>query len=159
MLQLFLHDERIASPAAPFLHLLIGKDGFAARAPVYGGAFLIREALLKELQEQPLVPFIVVRFTRRDFPAPVIGEAKTLQLIAHVRDVVARPHVRRDAFFNRGIFGRKPERIPTHGMQHGIAPHRFEASDDVADRVHPDVPHVNAPGGIRKHLKTVVLGA
>ena len=62
------------------IHLLVGEHSAEGRAPVDGDLGLVSEALLKELHEDPLGPLVVLLVRRREFPLPVIAEAKRLQL-------------------------------------------------------------------------------
>src|SRR5262249_25210360 len=76
----------------------------------------------------------------------------------HAADVVGRPARRVDAALDGGVLGRQPERVPPHGMEHGIALHATLARDDVADRVVAHVSHVDVARWIREHLEHVAGG-
>jgi hypothetical protein len=62
------------------IHLLVGEHSAQGRAPIDGDLSLVSEALLKELQEDPLGPLVVLLVRRRQLPLPVVAEAKRLQL-------------------------------------------------------------------------------
>jgi hypothetical protein len=64
-----------------------------------------------------------------------------------------------DAVVDGGVLGGQPEGIPAHRMQYVEAPHPLEPGDQVPDGIDPDMPHVDAAGGIREHLEAVVLRA
>ena len=51
--------------------LLIGEDGLVVRAPIDGRALLIGQSALKQLQEKPLCPLVIVRIGCRQLVPPV----------------------------------------------------------------------------------------
>src|SRR5579885_351825 len=55
------------APAAPVDYLLIGKDRLIDRVPVYLGIFLVYESFIKEAQEEPLFPTIIIGIAGGDF--------------------------------------------------------------------------------------------
>ena len=59
------------------------------------------------------------------------------------------------ALADRGVLGRKPERVVAHRAQHRVAVPAAEVGDDVAERVVLDVPHVELARGVRQHLEHV----
>ena len=63
-----------------------------------------------------------------------------------------------DALFNSCVLGGKAKRVPAHRMEDVVAAHRLETGDDIADRIDPDMPHVDAARRIRKHLQAIVFG-
>ncbi len=101
---------------------------------------------------------IIVRFAGGEFPRPVDGEAKALQLRLHRGDIVARPATGVDLLFHRSIFCRHSERIPTHWVEDSVTCHRLVARQDIAHRIVANVPHVDAPRRIGKHLQNIGLG-
>ncbi len=59
---------------------------------------------------------------------------------------------------NRVLFGRKPECVPTHRVQHVETTHPLVASDDVGRRVPFGMSDVQPfARGIREHVEDVVL--
>ena len=72
-------------------------------------------------------------------------------------DVALGALARVDALADRGVLGRQAERVEALRMEDVHAVARAEARDDVADRVHEHVPHVQRPGGVREHLEDVAL--
>ena len=92
---------------------------------------------------------------RGDFPAPIVADAKTLQLFAHLIDIVFRPITRIYAFLYRGLFGRLPKRIPANRMQNIVALQTFIPRQCVADRIVANMPHVKPSRRIRQHFKRV----
>ena len=158
LFQLALLDERIfVAPAIATDHLFVGEHGSALRAPVDLALLAIGKAHLIELQEEPLVPAIVVGEAGGHFARPVVAEAEALHLRLHVGDVRERPLARRRIVLDGRVLRGQAERVPAHGMQHVVAIHPHVTSKRVADRVVPHVPHVQRAGWIRQHLEHVVL--
>ncbi|ABA48399.1 hypothetical protein BURPS1710b_3452 [Burkholderia pseudomallei 1710b] len=154
---LALFDERARAPAAPVDHLLVREHGLVDRVPVHGARLLVRDALLEHLQEQPLVPLVVVGLAGRDLARPVDREAHRLHLLLHVSDVLVRPLRGRHAVGHRGVLGRHPECVPTHRHQRVIAVHPQIAVHHVVDRVVAHVTHVQLAGRVRQHRHAVEL--
>ena len=156
-LDLLGHDLRVAAPAAPVLDLLVGEDGLARGAPVDPGSLLVRQAALEHADEDELLPAIVGRVARGELAVPVVGHAEPPELRLHVGDVLVRPHGGVHAVVDGGVLGRHAEGVPAHGVQHVVAAHPLEARQEIADRVHAHVAHVDAAGRVREHLEAVVL--
>ncbi len=157
LLQLAYRDRRAAPPAAAIDDLLVGEDGVAARAPVDVRALAEREIALEHLQEQPLVPVVVVRQAGRDLALPGVADPDALKLTLHVGDVLERPRLRVHATFDCRVLGGQPERVPSERVQHIEPAHPFHARDDVADHVVADVSDVRVPRWVGKHLQAVEL--
>ena len=62
-----------------------------------------------------------------------------------------------DLTFDRGVFRRQTEGVPSHRVQHVEALRRLVACDHVSERVIPDVSHMDASRRIREHLQHVIL--
>ena len=59
--------------------------------------------------------------------------------------------------FHRRVFGRHPERVPSHRVE-DIKPLRpLVARKHVAHRIVADMPHMDAPGRVREHLQYVAF--
>ena len=70
--QFALFHQGAGAPGATFaVHLLIGQHRLVDRVPIDRGVFLIGEAGLQELQEQPLGPAVVIGVAGGHFPLPV----------------------------------------------------------------------------------------
>ena len=147
----------IAAPAAARLDLLVGENRLAGWAPVDGRALLVREPALEHADEDELLPAVVRRIAGGELPVPVVGDAHAPELRAHVLDVLVGPHRRMDAVVDGGVLGGQPEGIPAHRVQYVEAPHPLEPGEQIPDGIHPNMPHVDAAGGIREHLEAVVL--
>ena len=80
-------------------------------------------------------PFVVSRIRRIDFPRPVKGESEPFQLLFKMGDIFRRDLCRMNLVFDRVIFGRKAERIPSDREQHVIALHPAFSGDNVHRRV------------------------
>src|SRR4051794_14012912 len=111
------------TPAASADHLLVGKHGGALRAPIDLALFSVGEAALEHLEEEPLVPAVVIRKAGGNLGGPVVGEAEALHLPLHNGDVLKRPLLRWNVVLDGRVLGGKPESVPTHGVKHVIAAH------------------------------------
>ncbi len=88
LLQLTLLDQRIfVAPAASVDDLLVGQHRRALRTPVDSALLSISQTLLVELEEEPLVPAVIVGQAGGDFAGPVVGEAEAVHLRFHFGDV------------------------------------------------------------------------
>ena len=65
---------------------------------------------------------------------------------------------RMNSALDSGVLRRQTEGVPTHRMEHVEAAHAFVARHHIADGIIAHMAHVNAPGGIGKHLEHVILG-
>ena len=151
-------DLRPRAPAAPVgVDLLVGEHGLLDRVPVDDGELPVGEPLLEELDEEPLLPAVVLGRAGRELARPVVGEAELRELLAHLGDVRVGPRRRRRVVLDRRVLGGQPERVPAHRLEHVEPPHALVARDHVADRVVPDVTHVQAAARVREHAEAVVL--
>ena len=154
--QLLLGDEVVAALAPPVDDLLVRQNGLVERAPVDLARLAVSEPALVELQEQPLVPAVVLRVARLQHPVPV--EAR--RVAAHARlllgDVVVGPPVRVEAALDRGVLGGEPERVPADRVEHAEALLTPVACDDIAERIRFGVTHVQIPRRIREHVQDVL---
>ena len=159
LLQLALLDQRGLVPPAAAVgqHLLVGQHGGALRTPVHLALLAIGQPALQELQEEPLVPAVVIRQAGGDFLRPVVGKAQALHLRLHLGDVAQRPLARRRLVLDGRVLRRQAERIPAHGMKHVVALHPHVARQRVANGVVAHVAHVQRARRIRQHLQHVVL--
>ncbi len=157
LLELAHLDDRAAPPALAVDDLLVGEDGLAARAPVDLRALLVRQVALEHLQEQPLIPAVVLRLAGRELALPRVAHPHALELPLHVGDVGERPGLGVGGVLDRGVLGRKAEGVPAERMQHVEAAHPLHAGEHVADHVVAEVPHVRVPRRVREHLQTVEL--
>ena len=157
LLHLLLDDRGVAAPAAPADDLFVGQDGPALGAPVDPAFLPEGQAALEHLEEDPLVPLVVIRQAGVHLPGPVVAEAHLLELFAHVGDVVQRPLPGMDAVLDGRVLGRHAQGVPADGVDDVKPVHRLEAGDDVADGIVPDVAHMDAAGGIGIHLEQIVF--
>ena len=155
---LALLDHRAAAPAAAVDDLLVGQHGLVHRVPVDDLRAPLGDAGLQHLQEQPLVPLVVVGRAGGDLAAPVDGQAHGLHLALHVGDVVVGPLRRRHLVLHRRVFGRQAEGVPAHRHQHVHALHAQLAREHVVDGVVAHMPHVQLAAGVGQHRAGVELG-
>ena len=155
---LALFHQRAGAPATAVDHLLVGQHGLVHRVPVHDLGLAVGDALFQHLQEQPLVPLVVIGVTGGDFARPVDGQAHGLHLLFHVRDVVVRPLGRRHLVLQRRVLGGQAEGVPAHGHQDVVALHAQLAREHVVDGVVAHVAHVQLARGVGQHGAGVVLG-
>ena len=151
-------DRRARPPTLAVDHLLVGEHGHVDRVPIDLALLAIDQPGVEQVEEQRLLLPVIGRIASRELAAPVEREAEPLQLLAHRRDVRPGPFAGMDLALHRGIFGRHPERVPTHRVEHLVPLHPAVAGDHVTHRVVADVAHVDAPRGIGEHLQDVGLG-
>ena len=95
LLELLVLHHRTAAPAQTVLHLLVREHRIARRAPVHIREFLVREAPLVHLDEEPLVPAVILLETGGHLAVPVVGQAEPLELLVpHEGDVLEGPLLR-----------------------------------------------------------------
>ena len=114
-----------------------GIDGFSL-------ATCFVEPGVKELNENPLCPLVVVGVARAHLAAPVETEADAVQLLAVAGNVGFRRDGGMLAGLDRVLFGRQTKGIVAHGMQNIVAAVALVARDDVAGDVAQGVPHVQS---------------
>ena len=136
-------------------HLLVGEHGLASGAPVDGSRGAVGEPLLVHLEEEPLVPGVVVRLAGDDLPAPVVDRAHGTQLVAHALDVPHRPDVGVDAPVDGGVLSRKAECVEPHGVEDVVAAHPHEARVGVGRGHGVPVADVEVTGGVGVHRERV----
>ncbi len=159
LVEVLRHDLGAAVLAAPVVHLLVRQHDLVDRAPLDGRALPVREPRAEQLQEEPLVPAVVLGLVGRDQAIPVESPAHPLHRRDDVRDVAVDDRARVPALADRGVLGGQAERVEAHRMHHVHAVPPAEPREDVADRVDEDVPHVQRPGRVRPHLEHVALVA
>ena len=143
----------------PVYDLLVGQHRVARGAPVGRRVVPVGQAGLVELQEQPLVPAVVLRRRRVDLPVPVVHRAQHPQLAAHVLDVAPRPYGGVHAVLDRRVLRRQPEGVEPHGVHHVVPAHPHVPRVGVRRRHRVPVPDVQVAGRVRVHGELVPLGA
>ncbi len=156
--QLALFHVRARSPAFAVDDLFIGENSHVDRIPVDLRILAIDKARFEHIKEQGLLLAIVFRVAGRELAVPVDGQAKRLHLAAHVRDIVIGPCLGVPATGHGGVLCGHPEGVPAHRVQNRMARRHLVARDDVPHRVVAHMSHVDAPRGIWKHFKDIVLG-
>ncbi len=153
-----LFDRRARAPAPTVDDLLVGQHGLVHRVPVHDLGLAVGNALFQHLQEQPLVPLVVVGIAGGHFAAPVDGQTHRLHLLFHVGDVVVGPLRRRHLVLERRVLGRQAEGIPAHGHEDVVALHAQLARQHVVDGVVAHMAHVQLAAGVGQHGAGVELG-
>ncbi len=159
LVQVALLDEGATAPAAPIRALdLFARECPVVGAPVHRRLRPIRESLLEEPQEHPLVPAVVGRVRRDHLGVPGEGRAHAPQLASHVLDVRHRPGERVTAVLDRRVLRGQSERVEADREEDVVAVHPPEAGHGVRRRLDVPVPDVQVARRIRVHRQQVVLG-
>ena len=158
LLQVALDHRRAAAPADAVgaFHLLASQHDLVTRAPVDRGHLAVGQAGLQELEEDPLVPAVVLGLTGDDLARPVEGRAHRAQLATHVLDVAHRPLGRMDTALDGGVLRRQAEGIEADGEEHVVAVHAHEARVRVGRRLDVPVADVQVTRGVGVHREQVV---
>src|ERR1700688_2520504 len=151
------HQSIFMPPAIPVHNLLVGQHCAALRAPVNAAFFLVSEPALQHAQKKPLVPPVIFRLARGNFPPPVKAEPKAPQHSLKFRNVVVSPGSRVSIVLYRRVFSRQTKSVPSHRMQHVESAHALHPRHYIANRVVAHVPHVHRARGIRQHFQHVVF--
>ena len=157
LFELFGNHFGIAPPTAPIDHLLVGKHGSVDGTPIHSRLFSVGEVLLPHLDEEPLIPPVVLRVARRKLPLPCVRKAQPSELGLHVLDIRSSPILRMLAVFEGGVFRRQTERVPPDGMKHIESAHLLEARDDISNGVVAHMPHMDFARRVGQHFEAVVL--
>jgi hypothetical protein len=155
--ELLLHHHGAAALAgAVGQDLLVGEHGLVDRVPVDPAVLAVGQALLVQLQEQPLVPLVVLGVAGVQFAGPVEGGRVELHALLLLRDVVVGPAARVDAALDGGVLGGKAERVPADRVQHVEALLAPVARHDVTEGVDLGVTHVQVAGRVREHVEHIL---
>jgi hypothetical protein len=138
------------------LDLLVGEDRSQGGTPVHRDVRLVGEALLVQLEEDPLGPPIVARIGGGQLAGPVVGQAQVLLLLLEHRDVPLGDLPRVLPFLHRLALGGQPEGVPPHDPEHVEAHHPLHPRHHVGGDVPLWVSYVE-PGSARvgEHVQDV----
>ena len=137
--------------------LLARQDDLVLRAPVDGAHGLVGQPGLEELQEQPLLPAVVLGVAGDDLARPVEAGAHEPHLAAHVVDVAVRPHGRMNAAVDGGVLGRQAEAVEAHREQDVESLHPTHPREDVRPGHGIPVTDVQVAGRVGIHRQDVAL--
>jgi len=140
-------DLRAAALTLAGDDLFVRQAALAARAPVDRHLALVGEAVLVELQEDPLGPLKVVGIGGVDLAGPVKGETDALELIAEVVDVLLRHARGMDVVLDGEVLRRQAEGVPAHRVKDVVALQTALAGDDVHRRVGTRMADMQARAG------------
>ena len=148
----------VAALGAAIDHLFVGEHRAEGGAPVHGHLGHVCEALLVELLEDPLRPFVVGWIGGVHLAVPVVGEAEHPDLLAETVDVLLRGDGGMRPRLHGILLGRQPESVPSHRMQDVEPFHPLVAAEDVGRGVTFWMTDVKPRSrGIREHVKAVEL--
>ena len=112
-------------------NLLVRQNALAGGAPVYAHFLLVGQALLEQLQENPLGPLVVARVGGIDLTRPVERQTKALELALEACDVLLGNLCRMNMVLDGKVLSRQTECIPAHRIQHVVALHALFARNDI----------------------------
>ena len=116
------------------------------------------EPRVVKLQENPLRPAEVTRVGGVHLPAPVVTEAKRLNLPLEIGDICLGGDARMLASLDGVLFRRQSKRVPADRVQHIEAAHSLVTGEDVGGGVALRMPDVQpGPGRVRKHVEDVIF--
>ena len=159
LLELADLDQRAAALAAAVDDLLVGEDGLVDRVPVDRGLLAVGEALLEELQEDPLRPAVVARLVGAELAGPVDRDPPLAELALEGGDRGVGRLARVAAGADRVVLGGQAERVVAHRLQDAPAGAAVEVGDGVADGVDLQVADVRLAARVREHHEHVGLRA
>ena len=112
----------------------------------------------KELQENPLRPFVIFGVAGAHLAAPVKGKTYFIELFAVTGNIFLGGLGRMLARLYGILLCGQPKGIVTHRVQHVIALVALVAGVDITGNVAQRMPHMQArAGGIGKHVQNVIF--
>ena len=142
-----LYHFAVADIALSALGVLVGENHLAVRAVVHQGLCSEHQAVLEQLQENPLGPLVIIRKRRGDLSAPVKGEAHTLHLILEMLHIAHGDDVRVGIGLDGVVFRRKSKGIKSDGEQDVVALHSSLAGNNFDTGIGLDVSYMHACSG------------
>ena len=153
-----LFGYRCVAALAQTAHdLLIGQDGLAIGAPVDIGWLAIGQSTFKHLQEQPLVPVVVLRVTGIEDAIPVKRTGIATHRCLLGGNVFVGPRCWIRTALDSRVFRRKTKRIPANRVQDVKTFEKPIARGDITHGVCLRVTHVQVTRWVRKHVEHVLL--
>ena len=152
-------DLVAAALAVPVDHLLVREHRLVVRAPLDDRVLAVGQAVLEQLQEDPLRPAVEARIAGGELARPVDRDAPLAELALELRDRGVRRLARVLPRLDRVVLGGQPERVVAHRVQHAVAGAAVEVGDGVADGVDLQVPDVRLAARVGQHLEDVGLRA
>ena len=158
-LALFLTDHLAAAALAHTLHhFLIGQDALAAGAPVHGHGGLVCQVVLKELEEYPLGPLVVVGIGGVHAAVPVEAITQHLELPGEILDVLLGDNGGMYMVLDGEVLRGEAEGIEANGEEHIVPLHALFPGDHINSGKGPWMTHMEAcRRGIRELDEAVEL--
>ena len=159
-LALHLMDHFTATPLAHAVdHFLVGQNALTGGAPVHVHFLFIGQALLEQLEEDPLGPLVVLGIGSGDFPAPVEADAQRLDLLFEPSNILLGHLSRMYVVLDGVVLGGQTEGVPADGIQHIVTLHPALSGHHVQGGIRPGMTHVQTlPGGVGELDEGVILG-
>ena len=116
-----LQIPRLGRCAAAFAltthHLFVGQHGVTSGTIIDCCFLLVSQAVLVQLNEQPLRPLVIIGQARGDFAIPIELDAPGTKLLFRSSDVLLGEGPRMRLVLNGCVLGGKAESIPAHRVQ------------------------------------------
>ena len=112
-------------------NLLVRQNALAGGTPVYAHFLLVGQALLEQLQENPLGPLVVARVSGVDLTRPVERQTEALELALEAGDVLLGDLCRMHMVLDGKVLSRQTECVPAHRIQHVVTLHALFARNDI----------------------------
>ena len=124
LFQSALNNRSAAAPTDTVTYyLFVCKHCLAVFTPVDRCVLAVYKPLFIELEEKPLIPFIVI-YVARLYPAsPVVAVTCSLQLPGHMFNIAPCPFSRGEFHFYGCVFSRHSKSIKTHGVENIVSLH------------------------------------
>ena len=156
-LGLNLAHHRAAAPLAHAAnHFFIGQAALAGGAPVNGHVCLVSQAMLVQLQEDPLGPLKVVGIGGVHLTGVIEGEADFLQLFPEMVNVLLGYGCRMHLILDRIVFRRQTEGIPADGEKHVVPFHAALPGNNVHGGIGAGMSYVQPLSGRIRELNQSV---
>ena len=160
-LRQLLLDDRCATALTRAVgqNLLVRENRLIHGIPVDPRVPAVGQTFFVQLEEQPLVPLVILGVRGVQHPRPVERRRVPLHRGTLLGDVFVGPVARVHAALDCRVFGRKSEGIPPDGVQNLISAKPPVPCEDVSERVDLGVTHVKVTRRVREHVQDVLVRA
>ena len=137
-------------------HLLVGEHCLVNGVPVHCCGFAIGQAVLKELQEDPLGPAHIAGIVALDLSPPVVHTTDAGDRASKLLDSFVGKRSRMTTRLNGSVLCRESETVEAHWRQDCIPAHSPVASQQIAKCVVAHMAHMRSARGVGVHAQYVI---